>query len=94
MTKRHFYVRAAEHMGISHLTNKCLKNVKQLAISDHLLTCNCNIKNLQYIKDFSLFIKRYNKCRKNTESENPKVLKTKIETIMLLSNLQCVIVKN
>ena len=27
-TKRHFYVRAAEHMGVSHLTNKRLKNVK------------------------------------------------------------------
>ena len=42
-TKRHFYVRAAEHMGISHLTKKRLKNVKQSAISDHLLTCDCNI---------------------------------------------------
>ena len=42
-TKRHFYVRAAEHMGISHLTNKRLKNVKQSAISDHVLTCDCNI---------------------------------------------------
>ena len=42
-TKRHFYVRAAEHMGILHLTNKRLKNVKQSAISDHLLTCECNI---------------------------------------------------
>ena len=42
-TKHHFYVRAVEHMGISHLTNKGLQNVKQSAISDHLLTCNCNI---------------------------------------------------
>ena len=42
-TKRHFYIRAAEHMGISHLTNKRLKNVKQSAISDHLLTCDCNV---------------------------------------------------
>ena len=25
-TKRHFYVRAAEHMGISNLTNKCAEN--------------------------------------------------------------------
>ena len=31
-----------------------------------------------FIKDFSFFIKQcYNKCRKNTEGENPKVLKTK-----------------
>ena len=42
-TKRHFYIRAAEHTGISHLKNKRLKNVKQSAISDHLLTCDCNI---------------------------------------------------
>ena len=42
-TKPYFYVRAAEHMGISHLTNKRLKNVKQSAILDHMLTCECNI---------------------------------------------------
>ena len=41
-TKCHFYVRVAEHMGILHLTNKRLKNVKQSAISDHVLTCDCN----------------------------------------------------
>ena len=33
----HFYTRAAEHMGISDLTGKRLKNVKQSSISDHLL---------------------------------------------------------
>ena len=37
-TKRHFYVRAAEHMTILHLTNKRLTNVKQSALSDQLLT--------------------------------------------------------
>ena len=42
-TFRHFYTRAAEHMGISNLTGKRLKNVKQSAISDHLLQCNCTI---------------------------------------------------
>ena len=42
-TFRHFYTRAAEHMGISNLTGKRLKNVKQSAISDHLLQCNCAI---------------------------------------------------
>ena len=42
-TKRHFYVRAVKHIGISHLTNKRLKNVKQSAISDPMLTCVCNI---------------------------------------------------
>ena len=42
-TYRHFFTRAAEHMGISNLTGKRLKCVKQSAISDHLLECNCSI---------------------------------------------------
>ena len=49
-TKHHFNVRADEHMGVSHLTNKRLKNIKQSAISDHLLTCDCNIS----INDFTI----------------------------------------
>ena len=32
-----------DHMGISNLTGKCPKNVKQSAISDQLLQCNCMI---------------------------------------------------
>ena len=40
---RHFYTRAATHMGIFNLSGKRLKNVKQSAISDHLLQCNCTI---------------------------------------------------
>ena len=39
--KRHFYVRAAEDLGILHLLNKCLENVN--AILDYLMTCDCNI---------------------------------------------------
>ena len=39
----HFFTRAAEHMGISNLTGKRLKCVKQSAVSDHLLECNCSI---------------------------------------------------
>ena len=39
----HFYTRVAEHMGISNLTGKRLKNVKQCTISDHLLQCNGTI---------------------------------------------------
>ena len=35
--KYHLFVRAAEHMKISHMRNKCLKKFKQSAISDHLL---------------------------------------------------------
>ena len=55
-TKRHFYVRAAEHMGISHLKNKRLKNVKESAVSDHLLTCDCNIN----FDDFTILSKNSN----------------------------------
>ena len=54
--KRHLYIRVAEHMGISHLTNKRLKNVKQLAISYHLLTCDCNIN----FNDFTILSKDFN----------------------------------
>ena len=39
----HFFTRAAEQMHISNLTGKHLKSVKQSAVSDHLLECNCSI---------------------------------------------------
>ena len=38
-TYRHFFARAAEHMGISNLTGKRVKNVKESAVSDHLCDC-------------------------------------------------------
>ena len=40
---RYFYIRATKHMGICNLTEKRLTNVKQFAISDHLVQCNCAI---------------------------------------------------
>ena len=30
-----------DHMGMSNLIGKGLKSIKQFAISDHLLQCNC-----------------------------------------------------
>ena len=54
-----FYTRATEHMGISNLTWKCLKNVKQSAISDHLLQCNCTIN----FDDFSILATDCNKFK-------------------------------
>ena len=42
-TYRHVFTRAAEHMGISNLTSKRVKNVKESVVSDHLLQCNCAI---------------------------------------------------
>ena len=62
--KRHFYVRAADHMGISHLANKHFKHVKQQsAISDNLLSCDCKINFNDFtilsndFNNFNLFIK-------------------------------------
>ena len=43
-------------MGISHLINKRLKIVKQSAISDHVLTCDCNIN----FNDFTILSKDSN----------------------------------
>ena len=37
------FTRAAGQMGISNLTGKCLENVKQWSVSDHLLECNFSI---------------------------------------------------
>ena len=38
-----FFIRDAEHMGISNLTGKRVKNVEGSAFSDHLLQCDCTI---------------------------------------------------
>ena len=42
-TYHHFFSRTAEHVGISNLTGKHLKSVRQSAVSSHLLECNCSI---------------------------------------------------
>ena len=34
------------------------------------------------------------KCRKNTESKNPKVARKKKRRILLYQNVQCMIIKN
>ena len=54
-----FYIRAAEHMGISNLTGKRLKTVMQSAISDHLLQCNCTIN----FDDFDFLATESNKFK-------------------------------
>ena len=58
-TYRHFFTRAAEHMGISNLTEKCVKNVKQSAVSDHLLQCDCSIN----FDDFDILASETNNFR-------------------------------
>ena len=58
-TYRHFFTRAAEHMGISNLTEKRVKNVKQSAVSDHLLQCDCSIN----FDDFDILASEANNFR-------------------------------
>ena len=58
-TFSHFYIRVAEHMGISNLTGKRLKNVMQSAIYDHLLQCNCTIN----FDDFDILAAESNKFK-------------------------------
>ena len=38
-----FFTRVVKHMGVSNLTRKQLKNIKDSAVSDHSLQCNCTI---------------------------------------------------
>ena len=40
---RHFFTRAAEHMRISNLTEKRVKNMKDSAVFDCRLQCDCVI---------------------------------------------------
>ena len=42
-TYRHFLTRAAEHVSISNLTGKRVKNMKVSAVSDHQLKCDYTI---------------------------------------------------
>ena len=69
-TKRLFYVRAAEYMEISYLTNKRVKNAKKPAISDQLLTCNCNM-NLMY--HYSFLFKDSSNCKSGNSILNKAV---------------------
>ena len=46
-------------MGISNLSEKCLRNVKQSAISDHLSQCNFAINS----DNFSIFAMTCNKLK-------------------------------
>ena len=54
-----FYIRVAEHMGISILTGKCLKNVKHSPLSDHILQCNCTLN----LDDFDILASDSNKFK-------------------------------
>ena len=69
-TYQHFFTRASQHMGISKLTEKRIKNMKESAVSDHRLQRDCIISfddfdvlapdtnNLRLLIKESLLIKR------------------------------------
>ena len=42
-TYPYIFTKAAEHIAISNLTGKRVENVKESAVSDHLLQCDCAI---------------------------------------------------
>ena len=53
-TRRHYRMRTLEHIGVSPLTGKCVKNNFQIsAIHDHMLSC----KTVVCPKDFSILAK-------------------------------------
>ena len=58
-TERHFFVRALEHLGITPLTQKRVKNPKQSAIMDHILL---EAHNVTY-NDFSILIPENNQFK-------------------------------
>ena len=68
-----FFTRAADHMGISNLTGKRLKSVKQSAISAHLLECNCSID----FDHFDILASDANKLRPAPDKQNYQVISIK-----------------
>ena len=58
-TYRHFFTKVAEHMGISNLKSKRVKNVKESAVFDHPLQCDCTI-NLDHL---DILASDTNNCR-------------------------------
>ena len=77
-TYRHFFTRAAEHMGISNLTGKRLKNIKDSAVSDHLLQCNCAI-DFDYFDILATDVSKFNLLVKESlliKRDNPVLNRT------------------
>ena len=81
-----------EPQGYRWLTNKRLKNVKQSAISDHLLTCDCNINfdNFTILSkdsnNINLLIKESLLISRDKLILNKTVKSFPLETIMVLRN--------
>ena len=53
-TKRQYITRTSEHIGVSSLTGKCVKNNSQTStVHDHMLSCKTDV----CPEDFSIFAK-------------------------------------
>ena len=56
-SERHFFVRASEHLGMTPLTGKRVKNPKKSAIFDHILLKGHDAS----FEDFTILLKENNK---------------------------------
>ena len=56
-SERHFFVRASEHLGITPLTGKQVKNPKKLAIIDFILLKGHDAR----FEDLTILLKESNK---------------------------------
>ena len=75
---RHFFTRAAGYMGVSNLTGKRLKNIKDSAVSDHLLQCNCTI-DFDHFDILDTDVSKFNLLMKESlliKRENPVLNRT------------------
>ena len=57
--ERHFFVRASEHLGMTPLTGKQVKNPKKSAIFDHILLKGLDTS----FEDFTIILKENNKFK-------------------------------
>ena len=58
-SERHFFVRASEHLGMTPLTGKRVKNPKKSAIFDHILLKGHDAS----FEDFTILLKENNKFK-------------------------------
>ena len=77
-TYRHFFIRASGHMGVSNLTEKRLKIIKDSVVSDHLLQCNCTI-DFDHFHIFATDVGKFNLLVKESlliKHDNPVLNRT------------------
>ena len=81
-TKRHYRTRTSEHIGVSPLTGKCVKNNSQTsAVHDHMLFCKTGV----CPEDFSILAK--SSCNFKLESQESILIKLLKPTLNLINFL-------